>query len=236
MANDHFVARTYLKRWCDRSKGQPIQAYRKPSGSSFPCWPESVCAESGGDLNPKYFQDPAVLGQFRSIFEPHWDAAVDAIEQRKMTGNDKFVVAGYWANLMAATPAWRKIGKELYEREVQSVLPIIAKKHAPPDKLEDIKLTIEVDEDYIKAVTTKQLLRGALQLYHQPWTILTNSTAHEFLTSDNPSAIFPPPAIGGPVVRILPLSPRLCIATIMEKEPGLEERFDRSGFSGAAER
>jgi hypothetical protein len=70
MANDHFVARTYLKRWCDRDKAQPIQAYRKETGTTFPCWPEAVCAEADGDLNPQYFQEPAVLGQFRSIFEP----------------------------------------------------------------------------------------------------------------------------------------------------------------------
>jgi hypothetical protein len=46
MANDHFVARTYLKRWCNRHKNQPRRAYRKPSGTPFPCWPESVCAEA----------------------------------------------------------------------------------------------------------------------------------------------------------------------------------------------
>jgi hypothetical protein len=35
MPNDHFVARTYLKLWCDRDKGEPIQAYWKPSGATF---------------------------------------------------------------------------------------------------------------------------------------------------------------------------------------------------------
>lgn len=219
MANDHFVARTYLKRWCDRDKGQPIQAYRKPTGATFACWPEAVCAEAGGDLNPKYFQNPAVLGQFRAIFEPRWDAALEAIEKRKLTIDDKFVIAGYWANLLAATPAWRKIGQELYEREVHSILPMIEKQLPRPASLKGLNLTVEVDEDYIKAVVTKNLLNTALNLYHQAWSILTNDTAREFLTSDNPSAIFPPPAPGGLVVRILPLSPRLCITTIMERSP-----------------
>jgi hypothetical protein len=214
---DHFAARTYLKRWCDRAKNQPIHAYRKPGGDDFFCWPESVCCETDGDLNPKYFVDPTVLGQFRAIFEPRWDAAVDAIEKRTMTADDKFVVAGYWANLISVTPASRKLGQQLYEREIQSLLAIIAKKRPAPANSKNVKLTVEVDEDYVKAVATKQLLNGALQLYHQPWTILTNDTAHEFLTSDNPSAIYPPLAAGGPVVRILPLSPRLCISTIMER-------------------
>lgn len=219
MPNDHFVARTYLKRWCDRDKGQPIQAYRKQTGAIFPCWPEAVCAEFDGDLNPKYFQDPAVLGQFRAIFEPRWDIALEAIEKGRPSIDDKFVIAGYWANLLAATPAWRKIGQELYEREVYSILPIIEKQLPRPASLKGINLTVEVDEDYIKAVATKNLLSTALGLYHQAWTVLTNDTAHEFLTSDNPSAIFPPLTPGGPVARILPLSPRLCITTIMDRSP-----------------
>jgi hypothetical protein len=102
MANDHFVARTYLKRWCNRDKNQPIQAYRKPSGVPFPCWPESVCTETGGDLNPRYFKDPAVLGQFRTIFEPRWNLAIEAVEKHKLTIEDKFVIAGVRRKLMAS--------------------------------------------------------------------------------------------------------------------------------------
>ena len=88
-----------------------------------------------------------------------------------------------------------------------------------PGSLKGVNLTVEVDEDYIKAVVTKNLLSTAFNLYHQAWTILTNDTSHEFLTSDNPSAVFPPPTSGGPVVRILPLSPQLSISTIMEPNP-----------------
>jgi hypothetical protein len=140
MPNDHFVARTYLKRWCDRDKNQRMQAYRKPNGTSFPCWPEDVCAEAGGDLNPAYFKDPAVLGQFRAIFEPRWDAAIGAVEKRKLTVDDKFVIAGYWANLLATTPAWRKIGQKLYEQEIASILPMIAKDNPPPASMKGVKL------------------------------------------------------------------------------------------------
>lgn len=228
MANDHFVARTYLKRWCDRASKQPIQAYRKPGGEHFPCWPEAVCTEASGDLNPRYFQDPNVLGQFREIFEPRWDAAIDAVENRNPTADDKFVIAGYWANLIAATPAWRQIGRELYEREIQSILPIITKDHPAP---ENVKLSVEVDEDYIKKVATQHLLAGALQLYHQQWTILTNNTADEFLTSDNPSAVYPPSIPGGPVVQILPISPQLCISTMMDQSATYKKDVTREDLT-----
>jgi hypothetical protein len=72
-----------------------------------------------------------------------------------------------------------------------------------------------------------------LQLYHQSWTILTNDTAHEFLTSDNPSAIYPPPAERGPVVRLLPLSPRFCISTVMDHSPAYRTVITRGDLSAA---
>jgi Protein of unknown function (DUF4238) len=213
------------------TKKQPIKVYWKPSGATFQCWPENVCAESGGDLNPDYFKDPAVLGQFRAIFESRWDAAIDAVEKRKLTTDDKFVIAGYWANLLTTTPTWRKIGQKLFEQEIRSILPIIARNYVPTERLKGLRLSVEIDENYIKGIATKQLLAGALVLYHQPWTILTNDTSHEFLTSDNPSAIFPPLDPGGTVARILPLSPRLCISTTMERSPVYREVVTRADLA-----
>jgi hypothetical protein len=196
MSLDHYVARTYLKHWCDETKNEPIQAYRKSDLKQFPCWPADVCAERDGDRNPDYFLDPAVLGQFRSIFEPHWGAAVGALQNGRMRAEDKFVIAGYWANLTVTTPAWRLIGTDLYERDLRSVLPIFMKGHPALEKR--VKFTVEIDPKFVKAVVTKHLLPGTWLFYNQKWSILSNDTAYPFLTSDNPSAILPPEVIGGP--------------------------------------
>jgi hypothetical protein len=59
-----------------------------------------------------------VLGQFRAIFERRLDPAIEAVEKHKLTIEDKFVIAGYWANLLTMTPAWHKMGRKLYEQEV----------------------------------------------------------------------------------------------------------------------
>jgi hypothetical protein len=72
-----------------------------------------------------------------------------------------------------------------------------------------VKLDVEIDPNYIKALGTKSLLRAMWQFYNQPWSILSNDTPYPFLPSDNPSAILPPDVIGGPAARILPLSPNL---------------------------
>jgi hypothetical protein len=154
-----------------------------------------------------------MLGQFRSNFEPKWDAALDALQNGRMCAADKFIIAGYWANLTVTTPTWRTIGTGLFEKEIRSILPIITQDHPAP---ENVKINVEIDPNYIKALVTKNLWRGTWQFYNQQWSILSNDTAFLFLTSDNPSAILPPEVIGGPAARILPLSPKLCVATRME--------------------
>jgi hypothetical protein len=111
------------------------------------------------------------------------------------------------------TPTWRSIGTELFEKEIHSILPIITKDHPAP---ENVKIKVEIDPNYIKALVTKNLLRGTWQFYNQEWSILSNDTAYPFLTSDNPSAILPPEVKGAPVGRVLPLSPKLCVATLMD--------------------
>ena len=48
MALDHYLARIYLKHWCDQDAGRPIRAYRKSNGGEFPCWPANVQAQDWG--------------------------------------------------------------------------------------------------------------------------------------------------------------------------------------------
>lgn len=63
MANDHFIAQTYLKHFGDPAKGGMLNAYRKSDAKQFPCWPADVCHEWDGDLNPEWLKEPALLGQ-----------------------------------------------------------------------------------------------------------------------------------------------------------------------------
>jgi hypothetical protein len=110
---------------------------------------------------PDYFVEPRLLGQFREIFEPCWDAAIDALQLGRMTANEKFVIAGYWANLTATTPRWLTIGSRLFEKEIRSILPIITKNHPTP---QNVKLDVEIDPKYIKALATKSLLPAHLAI------------------------------------------------------------------------
>lgn len=216
MALDHYLARTYLKHWCDQDAGRPIRAYRKSDGAEFPCWPAKVCTEPNGDLNPKYLAEPNALGNFRKIWEPRWNEAVDAFRSGKFDANHKFVIAAGWASISLTTPTTTGIGTGLLERELQTILQIIARSHPPPPgvKLEDIHF--DVDPAFAKANFTRALPRVTWRLFGQPWTILSNSTDEPFLTSDNPSAMFGQASLGSPPARILPLSPDMCVSTLMD--------------------
>ena len=71
MANDHFIAQTYLRNFGDGSNGGMLHGYRKSDGTQFPCWPKDVCREWDGDLNPSWLTGREhLLGQFRKMVLP----------------------------------------------------------------------------------------------------------------------------------------------------------------------
>jgi hypothetical protein len=225
VALDHYLARTYLKHWCDRETGRPIRAYRKSNGAEFPCWPADVCTEPNGDLNPKYLQQPDALGMFRKIWEPRWNEAIEAVREKKLSANHKFVVAAGWASISLTTPTITGIGTELLEKEVRTLLRFIARKNPPPAGLNPEELRIDVDPDFAKAQLTQILPRLTWRFFGQPWTILSNSTGEPFLTSDNPSSMFGQDSLGSPPARSLPLSPDMSASTMMDFDLTVPEQF-----------
>jgi hypothetical protein len=63
---------------------------------------------------------------------------------------------------------------------------------------------------------TQLLPRLAWRFYVQPWALLSNTTGEPFLTSDNPSAAFGQDNLGSTPARTLPLSPDMCVSTMMD--------------------
>jgi hypothetical protein len=222
MSKDHFVAQTYLRYFSDPSKPGMLHAYRKSDGKTFPCRTKDVCHEWDGDLNP-FLAKKDLLGDFRAMFEPRWRAAVETLLAKTMRPADKFAIAGYFANLMVCTPAWRRIGAQMYDNHAKSFLIFskqMKEKHGgnpalPVDAiamLERGEITLEHDPDFIKAKATRDLMDYAWLTYHQDWTIIRNPTEHPFLTSDNPVAILQSDTLGEPMTRYVPNTPSLCLS------------------------
>ena len=185
MAEDHFVARTYLKRFGDVESDGRLYAYRKSNGAQFPCWPKDVCREWDGDINAAWLKrTPDLLGQIRKIFEPRWNAAVETLVQGACPPEHRLAIAGYVANLMTCTPAWRRVGVRLFVDDATAYLSFAKRMHEkhggnpslPVDgiaMLERGEINLDYDPDDIKAVVTRQLIESAWPIYHQDCLIAT---------------------------------------------------------------
>ena len=222
LAKDHFVAQTYLKHFGDAKAGGILHAYRKPDGAQFQCWPKDVCHEWDGDLNPLILDRPELLGDYRKIFEPQWNPAIGKMLIHRLSANDKFVIAAYMANLMVCTPAWRRVGQEMYGQNIVSTLSVkneVKQQTGQPDEmlaqgLEMIKtgaIRVEVDANHIKATTTRKLLVYACLAYNLDWLIKVNETDQPYLTSDNPVAMRFSGRPFDPLTRLFPVTPRVSL-------------------------
>jgi Protein of unknown function (DUF4238) len=224
MANDHFVAQTYLRHWC-RPKTKMLSGYSKVMDKQFPCHPEDVCREWDWDINPSFKDNPALLADFRKMFEPHWRPSIHALRAGALSNKDKFALAGYWAQLTTCTPAWHRNVVELCEHHLLDFIPALAEAAAqrfPEDRdlikqaLAEGKIAPNIDQNYVKAILTQYLTSTIVVLYNQDWTILKNSTDISFITSDNPSSVFSHRPIAAKLTRFLPLAPDLAVITTID--------------------
>ena len=98
------------------------------------------------------------------------------------------------------------------------------------EMLEQGKLTLRHDPNYVKGVVSLQLTEYAWKTYHQNWMIVRNSTGFPFITSDNPVSIHQPDAFS-PAIRHLPITPRLCLSVRYDRTrvPDFDPKLPPSG-------
>jgi hypothetical protein len=142
MAQDHYVAETYLKAFADPTtikdpkkgiyirlcklvykspkKGGQIHAYRKSDGKSFFPFAGSICKTLDWDQTPKYLSPPDALGQWLKIYEPHWASAVGRLSTTShLSPSDIFLIAGYWAYLSTCTPTWQRVTAAIQQADLE---------------------------------------------------------------------------------------------------------------------
>lgn len=229
MSKDHFVAQTYVKHFGDPKLRGMLHGYRKPEGTTFPCWPKDVCHEWNGDINP-VLRQPELLGNYRKYFEPHWNASTANIVSGKIVAHDKWAISGYMANLMACIPAWHRVdvraGGKMAEAMVRNSVEL-RKKHGEVISeplewglacLKNGQMKVAVDPDGIKASATNDLIQYAWLSYNLDWVIIKNETEQPFITSDNPFAYEWSGEFNAPVRRYLPITPQYCICIVFDPD------------------
>lgn len=239
MAKDHYVAQTYLRQFLAPSR-RLLHGYRKSDGKQFPCRPQDICHELDGDIIPDFAADPAMLGQYRKLFEPGWRSAVREVGKGRVSPSEKLTIAGYWANLLVCTPTWVRLFRESYSHQMLETLRIhqaVAAERGRADPLlahglaglEAGRLKLETEADFIRAMNASRLMRYAGAIYNSDWIIICNDTGTGFLTSDNPVAFHDPGASWNPrpaFRRFLPVSPTLCLSCDLSERPAGEESPD----------
>lgn len=194
-----------------------------------------MCHEWDGDLNPAIQHRPDLLGDFRKIFEPQWNTAIENIAAGNISANDKFVLAAYMSHMMVCTLGWRRIAETMCAQQAAGYFSFskrMNEKHGLKDELlaegvemmERGALKLEANAEYIKALITRQLLTYACLTYNLDWVLIENDTELPFLTSDNPVALDYSGKPGAPVTRMLPITPKLCVS--LTYDPVRADRLD----------
>jgi hypothetical protein len=223
MAEDHYVAQTYLKHFAG-ANGM-LHAYRKSDGSSFPCWPRDICRETDGDIIPDFLAEPTYLGEFRAATEPHWNPSLAALKERAVGAQDKYSMSAYWANLLVCTPAWRRLGIDRSNQLTRTMIKaaVAAKARAGvPDEilekavidLEEGRIRLDTEPDYVRAQYARMVRKYTWIIFNAQWHIYESNSDLKYFTSDNPAS-FEDPIGSSPgnaqFIRYLPVTPELCL-------------------------
>lgn len=241
MANDHYVAQTYLRHFGDPPESGRLYGYLKGSGKEFPCRTKDVCREWDGDINEEWITSrPELRGDFRKIAEPNYNPALAALIKGEPSPTDRFVISAMAATLMTCTPAWTRVTAKVTDQQATG-FAIAAHDLAkaaghepelPADAVEALRsgeVVLKTDEKYVGSRNTVQLLRQTRTIYDQDWVVLRNPTDEPFITSDNPLT-FTKAAPAAPAVRFLPLTPAACLEVTFTRIPRRQdddaEQFD----------
>jgi hypothetical protein len=243
MPRDHYVAQTYLKHFADENGF--LQVVRKSDGLTFPARTEAICHELARDIIPDFLENPAHLGEYRKLFEPHWNEAIGELTARRWSPDIKMAISGYMANLLVCTPAMTRVFLEAADHNAVEHLrsrDILQSRRGIVDEklrkglaaLEAGKIVLETERDYIRALMAKNLMAYAWSLFNADWAVIGNMTDVDFITSDNPAAFEDPgPLRGGEqrLPRYLPIAPKFCLHVLMGSSP----RKDEIDFTKAPE-
>jgi hypothetical protein len=230
MANDHYVAQTYLRWFGDPDNNGRLRGYQKSKLRDFPCYPKDVCSEWDGDLNAEFLAArPELRGDFRRLCEPRWNGAVERLHKARLDGDDRYVMSAMAATLMGCTPSGRRthvaMADALLKNFAIAAHDLEVKAGAEPsleaDAVEALRsgeITVHAEPKYTEAQATTMLPRLAQVIFEQPWLVIYNGSSAPFITSDNPFAPLCPNHKGG-MTRFLPITPQLCLEIPFVREP-----------------
>jgi len=183
MADDHYVAQTYLKNFTNPN-GMLIPYFKKGKiivGKSKS--PKSVCYVPEGSSNP-HFNNPRILEEFLTPLENNWNENLVKLERGEITPQVKFEIASYLSVLRVNTPT--------AIRQSRTRLESYANLTASQELFHNDDFSQKLnDKKYAHARNLFILDQLPITLCSSDWKVLF-ANGNNFLTSDNPLCLYYP--------------------------------------------
>jgi hypothetical protein len=237
VANDHYVSRTFLQHFGD-AEGRLHGYSKKKDGEYFSPWPNDVCREWDGDLNPAIEGMPEMLGEYRRLFELKWNEVVEELNKRNADRSIRLLVALCFANMVTCVPAWRRVAAEQWQNMKLAELRFkntINQERGIKDRglekgvaaLEEGKVKLVADPDGIKAKLTGNLMGFASLVYHSNFEFYENRTDIPFVTADNPVALKLADTFGKAMIRFMPITSKLGLVMRLDAWESRKDGFPK---------
>ena len=233
---DHFVARTYLKRFAQKGmrKKYILNVYDRTNKKYITPSLESICCEIGWDIIDNA-PDKYILRKFLQQIEPGLGNAIDRILNKNLYLDDRCLLSMYLAIVFLLNPEFLNNAKINYEKITKASLDILIDNGTIkiPPEIEKIlggkhNIDVAANIDCIKTFIAKMLSDIALDIYSAPWIIITTNSENEFITSDKPFYFMCCPHNYNIYPKYIPLDPKHLLLTLPPKMKENKPDFDKT--------
>lgn len=209
---DHYVARTYLKRF--QNDTNKLYVCNKDKEKYSLQRPETICCEGGWDLI-KGSSDISWLKTILGEIEPKLNSAMTSLVQNNSTSEDRFVISAYLAILQTLNPENFKETHAGIESLFQRAFRQMNKNDLPPPPEELLAsgftvkdLIVTANPEVTRIFMTTMLKQLTFSIYTSIWAIIKNKTDLDFFTSDNPFYFLALPVAGHGFAKYIALDPK----------------------------
>ena len=213
---DHFVARTYLRRFAIKGKHNEyvLNVYDRASQKYITVSPENICCEVGWDIIDN-LHDKYILRKILQIIEPNLSKSIDKILAKNFSIDDRITLSWYLGIVFLLNPEYLYSIQSLHENVVKASADVLidsGRIEVPPE-IENLlggkhNFYAKVNMNYVKAMIAKLLPDTVLSIYNLPWFIISNNSKKELLTSDRPFYFMCCPKNAGIYPKYIALDPK----------------------------
>lgn len=209
---DHYVARTYLRRFQDASS--KLYVCNKDKTEYFPSRPSDICFERGWDLM-KNSNDILWLKNILEDVEPTLNAAMTYLADNNSTFEDRLAISTYLAILHTLNPKNLKNMHSVLESVFQWSLQWANRNclSLTPEgslangfTIEDLGAPANTEET--RRHMANNIKQIGFSIYTSTWAIIKNTTRLDFFTSDNPFYFLALPVENNTFAKYIALDPK----------------------------